>query len=290
MDNPLLNHFITATIFSLMFSIGINHSYKQLISLWHDAALLVRSLLAVVVVVPLVVGLLLWTFKLPPAVTVGLTLLAVSPGAPMLFKRSQMAGADPVYAASLQLTLALLAVLITPLTLAIFYGLFEYITKRVTPFEVALQVGGVTFLPVIIGLTMQRFAPKIAERLGRPVSVLANILFLFLVIVIVALFIFKPDLRTAINLGGLPYAAIIIIIVVSIACGHLMSEPPQAKRSALAIASIARNIGLALYIANIYDYGQPIVPTLLSFIIVGTVLGIPYSVWSKRQIKEKENQ
>ena len=82
MDNPLFNHLITATIFSLMFSIGINHSYRQLISLWHDGALLVRSLLAVIVVVPLVVGLLLWTLKLPPAVTVGLALLAVSPGAP----------------------------------------------------------------------------------------------------------------------------------------------------------------------------------------------------------------
>ena len=158
MDNPILFNFVSLTIFSLMLAIGVNHSFQELTSLWRRPELLLRSLLAVVVLVPVVVVLLLWVFDLPPAVATGLAVLAAAPGAPLTTKRSEMAGGDPTYSASLQLTLALLAVVITPLILAMFYSLFEFVTKRVAPLEVARQVAQVTFMPVIIGLFLQQFA------------------------------------------------------------------------------------------------------------------------------------
>ncbi len=37
----------------------------------------------------------------------------------------------------------------------------------------------------------------------------------------------------------------------------------------LAIASIARNVGLALFIANLSDYGQLFIPTLLTYMLLG---------------------
>ncbi|MFO7646260.1 MAG: hypothetical protein R6W95_17895 [Desulfosarcina sp.] len=152
MDNAILLIFVTVTIFSLMFAIGINSSHEQLTSLWRKPALLLRSLLAAIVLVPLVVLLLLWLLDLPPGVAAGLSILAAAPGAPLMIKRSQMAGGDTTYAASLQMTLVMLAVLVTPLTLAIFYALFDLPIDRVSPFQVLLQVGEVTFLPVIAGL------------------------------------------------------------------------------------------------------------------------------------------
>ena len=62
MDNPILLNFVSLTIFSLMLAIGFNHSFQQLTSLWRRPELLLRSLLAVVVLVPVVVVLLLWVF------------------------------------------------------------------------------------------------------------------------------------------------------------------------------------------------------------------------------------
>src|SRR5271165_4090405 len=139
MDNPILLNFVIVTIFSRMLAIGVNQSFRQLTFLWRRPELLLRSLLAVIVLVPVVVCLLLWLFDLPPAVATGLAVLA-APGAPLTTKRAQMAGGDPTYAASLQLMLALLAVVITPLTLAIFYALFALSTEPLHPFQVALQV------------------------------------------------------------------------------------------------------------------------------------------------------
>mgnify|MGYP001820705178 FL=1 len=286
MDNPFLFHFVTVTIFSLMLAIGISHSFKQLTSLWRQPELLLRSLLAVIVLVPMVVVLLLWVFDLPPAVATGLALLAAAPGAPLTTKRSQMAGGDPVYTASLQLTLALLAIVATPLILGFFYILFELNTERVAAIEVVYQVARVTFFPVLMGLLLQYFAPDFAKRLTKPVQLFANVLFILLLVVLIVLLIIVPDLRAMLKLGGVPTAAIIIMVGVSLAIGHLLGGPIRTQRSSLAIASIARNVGLALFMASLSDYGPYLIPTILTYMILGALLAVPYAVWSKRRMAQ----
>ena len=287
MDNAILLKFFALTIFSLMFAMGINHSFQQLTSLWRQPALLIRSLLAVIGLVPLVVFLLLRLFDLPPAVATGLAVLAAAPGAPLTYKRTQMAGGDPDYVASLQLTLAMLAVLVTPLTLAVFYALFELPIERVSPFQVLLQVGKVTFLPVIAGLLIQRFVPRIAASIARPVQVIANVLFILLLVLIVVILAIAPDFRAMLNLGGVSLAAILIMAAAALAIGHFLGGPTRQQRSALAVACIARNVGLALFIAALFDYGQMFVPTMLAYMLFGGILAFPYSLWSKRQISKE---
>ena len=288
MDHPILLYFVSLTIFTLMFALGVNHSFEQLTSLWRRPGLLLRSLLAVVVLVPLVVVLLLWVFDLPPAAATGLALLAAAPGAPLTYKRSQMAGGDPAYTASLQLTLALLAVGITPVILAMFSSLFGIVIEGVTFFQVARQVAQVTFLPVIIGLSLKQFAPRLAEVLRQPASVLANILFILLLLMLVLLLALVPELRALLNLGGLATVAILLMVAVSLTIGHLLGGPRRDQRSALATACIARNLGLALFIAELSDYGQHFIPTILTYMILGGLLAVPYAIWSKHQLTLKQ--
>jgi BASS family bile acid:Na+ symporter len=285
MDNPIFVYFVSVTIFSLMFAIGVSHSLRQLTSLARQPALLFRSLLAVIVLVPLIVGLLLWRFPLPAAVAAGLAVLAAAPGAPLTTKRTEMAGGEPSYAASLQLTLALLAVVVTPLILAIYFTLFRLSIEVVAPPYVARQIAQVTFLPVIIGLLLQHAAPGFAERIRNPVLVLANVLLVLLVVVLIVFLALTSNLRAMLNLGWPSTAAIIVMVTTSLAVGHLLGGPTQEKRAVLAIACIARNIGLAVFIAELTDYGQQFVPTLLAYLILGGVLAVPYAVWSKRRIK-----
>ncbi len=173
----ILLTFTSVTIFTLMLTIGVNQSLEQLTSLWHQRAVLLRALFAVLVLIPAVVIALLSVFALSPEVATGLALLAAAPGAPLTTKRSQMAAADIDYVTSLQLTLALLAIVVTPLIVSAFYAVFELTTERVSPLEVAWQIARVTFLPVIVGLTLQRFAPKLVAVIGKPLNVLANVLF-----------------------------------------------------------------------------------------------------------------
>ncbi|MFC1835590.1 hypothetical protein ACFL2Q_12780 [Thermodesulfobacteriota bacterium] len=132
----------------LMLAIGVNHSFGRLTSLWRRPELLLRSLFGVIVLVPIFVGLLLWIFELRPAVATGLAVLAASPGAPLTTKRSRMAGGDPTYSASLQLTPALPAVLVTPLILAMFIaGLCNYGQSFVPTVLAYMILGALVALP-----------------------------------------------------------------------------------------------------------------------------------------------
>ena len=151
MDNAIFSGFVTLTVFTLMFAIGINNSIQSLTSIWRKPEVLLRSALAVVVLFPLVVFIVLITLNLPAGVATGLAILAAVPGAPMLTKRTEGAGGEPTYASSVQLSAALLVVIIAPVTLGIFYAQFDMVTERVAPWHVARQVARVTFLPLLVG-------------------------------------------------------------------------------------------------------------------------------------------
>ena len=289
MENPIVGHFVTVTIFSLMLAIGVNHSFRQVTYLASQPGLLVRSLLSVIVLVPGIVGVLLWAFPLPPAVATGLAVLAAAPGAPLTTKRIEMAGGELPYAVNLQLTLAVLAVVVTPLILSAYFSIFDLVIERISPLDVGRQIARVTFLPILVGFLIRRFLPAVAARIGNPLRILANILLIILVLVVVTFLAMAPDLRAMLNLGGPATMAIVLMVVFSLAAGHFMGGPTQEKRAVLAVASIARNVGLALFLAGLTDYGQQFVPTLLTYLILGGVLSVPYALWSKRRVRLSRN-
>ena len=279
MHHPLLLIFIKVTIFSLMLAIGLNLSFEQMLSFWRRPALLFRALLAVVVLVPLVVIILIKLFNLPPGVIIGLVLLAASPGAPLTTMRAQMAGARFPYSASLQLTLALLAVFITPITLAIFAILFKEIPERTTILEVAKQVTVAQFLPVTIGLLLQKYGAKYVDAIAKFLTFMSNGLFFVLAILLCVL-----GFPLLLKVWGLPMIAIAIMVITSLGIGHTLGGPDDHNRSILAISCIARNVGLALFIAILNNVQQQVIPTLIAYLILGAILGIPYSIWNKRKL------
>lgn len=285
MDNPIFSYFITLTIFSLMLSVSLNHSFQNLKSFWHNPKMMLKSLFAVIVLVPLWTGILLWLFDLPAFVATGLAVLAAVPGAPLTYKRAEIASADPNYMASLQLSLVLVAIITVPIVLVVFSALFSTITLRATPIEVAYQVGKISFLPIILGWLIQYFSPNLASRIRKPINWISNILFICLMFLILVLIVFNSELREMLAIGWIPSIVIIIMAAGEIAIGHFMSGESQEKRSALATACVARNVGLAIYLADLSDFGQNFVPTLLAYMLLGAIVALPYAFWSRKQIQ-----
>lgn len=281
MNSPVLAILVKVALFTLMLAIGVNLSWEKLISLWHNPNRLIRSLLAVVVLVPLIVIVLLRLFDLSPESATVLAILAAAPGAPLTTKRAQMAGGNIPYSASLQLTLALLAVITTPLTLAIFYALFDLATERVTVLQVTQQVLQVQFLPICIGLLLQKFRPQWTEKIGKLLILIADFLLVIMVLTLLPEaipLIFKIKISSMI--------AIVIMAISSLAIGHFLGGAKVDERSALAVASVARNIGLALFILTFKETAKPFIPTLVAYMILGAMVAVPYSLWSKRQLAQ----
>ena len=281
--------FVSLAVFVLMLDIGVKQSWDQLSALWRQHDLLLRSLVAVLVLVPATWILVLMLFDVPAEVAVTLALLAASPGAPLTTKRSRIAGADLSYVSSLQLTLALLAVVATPSILAVYYLAFDLPSASATPFQVAGQIAQVTFLPVLIGLSMRRLAPQLTERVAAPLDRTAKLLFLLMVVVMIAALVVMPKLREGFLSGWPALFAIVITAATAIAIGHILGGPEPAKRSGLATASLARNIGLALFIGELANLGETMVPTLLAYMVLGALLALPYSIWMKYRQRASRN-
>ncbi|WP_255264441.1 hypothetical protein [Desmonostoc muscorum] len=66
--------------------------------------------------------------------------------------------------------MAILAVFVTPITLAIFATLFASISQKVAILEVARQVIMVQLLPVSFGILMQKFAPTFTQHIAKPLT------------------------------------------------------------------------------------------------------------------------
>lgn len=280
--------FVTVTVFTLMLTIGINQSLAQLASVWGRQGVLPRAILAALILVPTAAVLLIKLLDLPAAVAAGLVVLAAAPGAPMTTKRARMAAADIDYVSSLQLAFALSAVIATPAILAIFYLLYDLPIERVSPLAVAGQIARVTFLPVAIGLALQHFAPKLVEAIRQPLNKLANLLFIVLVVGMVVVLAVAPEVRAKLLLGWPAIAAIALFAAAALAIGHLLGGGRPDQRAGLAIASVARNMGLALYVAGYSAYAEQIVPTLLAYMLLGAGIAIPYSLWVKRKMGQSQ--
>ena len=272
-----------AAVFFLMMTIGISNPIGDLMSDLRDRALLIRSLISVVIVVPVVILVLMLLVDLPNGVQSGLALLAACIGAPMTTKRAAAAGSDMKFVASLQLTLASLAVLVAPLVLVVFYGLFDLLIERMSPIVVAGQIASVAFFPLMIGVALRAFTPDFAGRIEKWVARIGDILFLLMIVALIGFLIFVGEFREIFVIGWPATLLIVVIVLAAIASGHVLGGPERGRRAALAIATVARNIGLALYLANTSDSAYAIVPTILVFMLAGSVLAMAYSAWSKRQ-------
>ena len=76
--------------------------------------------------------------------------------------------------------------------------------------------------------------------------------------------------------------AIIIIVAVAALGGHLLGGPLREDRAALAVASATRHPGIALLIANATFQDKRVSAVLIVFLLVSSVVLIPYQIWIKR--------
>ena len=278
LDSPIVRNLVSLTIFLIMLTMGINFSLRDLFAFWKQSGLVLRAQLAVSVLMPTLTLILLWLIHPSNAVIVGLIILAAAPGAPLLTKRVQMAGGSFNYGASLQITLSLSAVVITPIILSISELIFPVATATVDSFQIAKQIAVVQLLPLSIGLLLRQIGSEIADEIEDFLMITANTLF-----VVLAIFLLVMSLDLIPNLGTLTIVLILTIASCSLAIGHFLGGNGAEIRATVAIASIARNVGLAIFIA-VLDQQTQAIPVILSYLILAALVAFPYSAWMRRQI------
>ncbi|WP_040897001.1 DUF202 domain-containing protein [Xenococcus sp. PCC 7305] len=280
LDSQVIKNLIALTIFTIMLTMGAKIPLTDFASVKNHPKFLAKSLLSVLVLFPLIVFLILLVFPTNKATAIALIILAASPGPPLLTKRAMMAGGRMNFGASLQVILSLSAVIFTPLILFIFAQLIPGYQGNINFLLVAKQIAIVQLLPLSLGLIIREISAELAEEISNLLFNIANTL--FFVMVLFAIFISF----NLIPLAGWQAAGIIALIIPpGLIIGHLLGGIEQRldTRSTLATATVARNVGLALFIA-IANGATIAIPILAAYLILGVILSLPYNIWIKKQI------
>jgi BASS family bile acid:Na+ symporter len=272
----LLSAVAIATIFTIMFDLGLAIVPGEFRSVARQPGLLLKGLFAVLVAVPALAWIVARALDLPRAAEVGIMLMAIAPGAPVALRRSLDAGGHRSYAPALQIAVAALAVVSMPLSIA---ALNEYYggSATIEPRHLARQVFTAQLLPLGLGMLARRlFAGQAAwleprlNRLGRG-----------LLIALVALALIDIW-QVVIGAGPRVTIAIAIVTALALAAGHLLGGPDPATRTATAISSAVRNPGLALLVATLNAAPPAITAAVLAYFAIAALTVIPYVAWRRR--------
>lgn len=171
------------TLFVLMLCMGLNLTLRQITALGQNRGLLLRALLASFMLVPIAAVIILSVIPLTASTRIGIFLMALTPGAPLIYRRVSQLGWDAALAVSYQVMVSLLAIAFLPVAAVIVSHLFLN-QAIVTPLEIFKQVIATQFIPLIMGLSIKLGIPDLANSLENFVTQIGNFMFLALAVLI----------------------------------------------------------------------------------------------------------
>jgi BASS family bile acid:Na+ symporter len=279
--NELVILLLKGSIFLMVLALGLRSSVDDALYLFRRPEQLLRSLLAMDVIMPLVAVILALAFDLLPAVRVAIVALAVSPVPPLLPRKQLKAGGASSYVVGLLFAAALLAIVLVPVLVDVIARIFGR-EVHVGSSRIAAVMALSVLVPLVVGVLVRAVAPGFAQRIAGPVASLATVL-----VVIGLIPLLVVALPTSMHLiGNGTLLAIVMFAVAGLAAGHLLGGPERQTRSVLALATEARHPGVALAIgAVVFPDGQKLVlAAVLLYVLVAAILAIPYIQWQKRHL------
>lgn len=168
----------------IMLGLGLSLKIEDFVRVLARPWPVLVGLFCQVVILPSLCFVLVYFSNLPPAICVGMMLLAASPGGTSATLFTHLAGGNVALSISLTAVTSLLSIVTLPiianLSLLAFYG--EDGAVRLQLHQV-MQIFAIAIVPALVGAFVHRQYPAFAGRLERPVKLLAT---LFLATVVLA--------------------------------------------------------------------------------------------------------
>jgi len=261
-----------ASIMVTVFSFGLEATSGDVLHVFQRPALLLRSLVAMFIVMPVVAVLMAKFTDLPQPVAIALVALSVSPIPPLLPKKQGKAGGDTSYAIGLLVTMALLSVVVIPIAISVLGKVFDH-PFTVHPVAVAWLVVKAAVVPLLLGMLFRVVLPELARRLVRPARLLGGIL-LALIALAIVLASWHAIVAAAVQGTALAMA---VFVVLGLAAGHLLGPADPDNKVVLALSCASRHPGIAMALATAnYPDAKGIGVTILLYLLISTVVSLIY--------------
>lgn len=219
-----------------------------------------------------------WTlgrfFQLPPALAVGLILVACCPGGTASNIVTYLAGANVALSVTMTMVSTIAAVALTPL-------LTGWLAGTLVPVDAAglfFSTAQVVIAPLCLGLLLHHFAPKFTFRFVQPVAPLLS----GLVVAMICASIIGQNSSSLLNSAGALFLAVVSLHAAGFGLGYAFARAFRFCRTDCQTISIEvgmQNSGLGVVLAQRH-FSDPLtaVPAALSSVI-HSVLGSMLAGW-----------
>ena len=266
---------LVISLIVMVFALGLSTKLDDVTFLLRRPGLLLRSILAMNVIMLGFAVALSKLFDLDPAIEIAVIALALSPVPPLLPGKQISTGGTASYAVGLLVAAAVISIVLVPLSVELLEYVFPF-ELHIGPERVATGVGLSIFAPLAAGVAIARFAPGFAQRAAPFLSRAASLL------LIAALIPFLVTLWS--DFAGLFGQGVVLCLVlftaVGIAVGHILGGPVPADRTSLALATGTRHPGIAAAFASINFPEQGAVLALIIYhLVISGIVAMPYIRW-----------
>ena len=218
MDAGLITIVLPLALAIVMMGLGLELTPKDFARVTQQPKAVLISLFSQLILLVGVAFLLCKLFALPPLLSVGLMLLAASPGGSTANLFSYLFKGDVALNITLTAINSVLAAVTLPLIVNFSIGHFMNEGQQVSlQFSKVIQVFTIILVPVGIGMLIRNYAPNFTHKMNKPVRIFAVV---FLVLIIVAAFLKEREhiMEYFPQVG----AATIIFCIISLCVGYFV--------------------------------------------------------------------
>jgi BASS family bile acid:Na+ symporter len=239
---------LPAVLVIIMLGLGMSLKLSDFRSVVEQPRTVLIGLFCQIVILPVLCFGLAYASNLPPAIAVGMMLLAASPGGTSGAVFTHLARGDVALSIALTAVTSALSIVTVPvianIALTQFYGESAVVYLE---FVQVAQIFVIAVVPALIGVFIQSRYPEVARRLERPVKILAM---LFLVAVV--LFALVGQWRLVATWGGTVGVVVLAFNLISFAVGYFVPRllrVGQKQAIALMMSIGVHNAALVIAIA-----------------------------------------
>ena len=248
-------------VVSSMLAMGAGLTVPQIAEPLRNARLVILTLLANFVVMPLGALALAKVLWLDEPLGIGLLLLGCAAGAPFLPKLADLAKGNLAFAVGAMVLLMVVTIGYLPVVLPL---LLPGVT--VDPWQIARSLLLLMLLPLVIGLGLKAYYGDLAARVKPALDWISNVSLILLVCLITAANIDKV-LQV---FGTRGILAGILFIALGLGTGWLLGGPDIGTKRVVALGTGQRNIAAALVVGS-QSFSDPRVVVM---VIVVAILGL----------------
>ena len=250
-------------VFTSMLGMGFSLTVQQILAPLSNRKLVILSLAANFILVPLLTLGILLIFPLSEGLSIGLLLLGTSAGAPFLPKLAQVAKGDTGFSVGLMVLLMVVTIVYVPIVLPL---LLSGVT--INPWDIAKSLILLMLLPLAVALIIRARYEEVASGLLPLMTLATN---LSLLVLIVAFFVaYFSDLIGVIGSTGI--IAAVVFLLISFVIGYFLGGSAGPIKRVLALGTAQRNLSAALAISALNFTDPEVMVMILVVALIGLIL------------------